>query len=147
METRNDKPQLIHVVPTHIPGWWGELRPYIENACERGGWAYYPLDILKDLLCRKLQLWIARSDEGIEAVAVTILINYPRLKECRIIMTVGEDYKSWISFINDIEGWAKTQGCERSVAMTRPGWEKPLASYGYHKAHVELVKSLTGSIH
>lgn len=98
-------------------------------------------DVLKALVDRKMQLWVAADDE-VRCASLTELADLPQKRVCDIPYCAGVGREDWQHFILVIEAWAKEQGCETVRAMPRPGWEKDLKALGYRKTHVIVEKDL-----
>ena len=47
-----------------------------------------------------------------------------------------------LDYVEDLEAWAKDQGCKKMELFARPGWEKVMKPKGYKKTHVQIEKEL-----
>lgn len=130
-------------IPSHqLCDIWDRVEPFIVSACARSNGKYLPADVAKALLARDMQLWTSINGETVEAILVTQIVNYPRKRVCQLLIATGEDAEHWTPFIEQIEEWAKEQGCQAVEPVPRPGWERILKRYGYEKTHVFLWKDL-----
>lgn len=126
---------VLHLVPVEFVGaaWQGAVDELVSAACDRDG--LYGADDLFSALCKGLmRLWVAGSkkDGGevvIEAVAVTEILQFPRMKAFGIVICTGQDRQRWVSHLRTMEAWAKEQGCGMSRPITRKGWAKDLSDY------------------
>ena len=145
--------RLRGTAPAELPALWRCIRDRIAGCCERSGGKYEPVDVLRNVLTGRMQLWLAldeRSDSGeppseaagIKALALTEIVSYPRLVVCKLLACTGEDAGRWIGLLAEIEVWAKERGCSVLEPICRPGWERRLKPIGYRKTHVVLEKSL-----
>ncbi len=76
----------------------------------------------------------------IEAAAAVILINSEIGKVCIIAVCGGGDIKRWLPLIDQIEAYAKHEGCVRVRINGRKGWLRVLE--GYEERHVIMEKEL-----
>lgn len=106
---------------TQIDEVWPHVEAMIEVACRTGNGRYAPEDILAAIKNRDMQAWIY-LDAEIELVCITEIVNYPRRKYCRILIATGKNRKKWEHHIEDIEAWAKAQGCDGMETYARKGW-------------------------
>lgn len=90
-----------------------------------------------------MQLWLVYDEQNANhpvAAVVTSIIDAPRQKRCLIAYLGGDGIMNWIHFLEQIESWAKQQGCSLIDMQTRPGMEKILP--GYERQAVVLRKRL-----
>lgn len=76
-----------------------------------------------------LQLWCVFSGEQMVAAVVTEIADYPRSRECIVVLCGGEDSADWLHFLSVIEAWAAAAKCQRAVIDGRMGWAKKLPDY------------------
>ena len=98
-------------------------------------------DIFRLIAAGKAQLWVAETDR-IRAVALTEFIRFPRRQICRVWACVGRGMDEWHPLIDEIEAWAKAEGCDAMRHEARKGWARVLAPKGYEMTHVILEKEL-----
>lgn len=91
----------------------------------------------KAVLKGDYRLWIGKN--GKVAVILEVL-EYPKGKKCDIVMLAGEDIKTWIKELDEIEAWASMNGCNRMTLTGRQGWVKMLKDYRVKT--VTMVKML-----
>ncbi|KVU10659.1 hypothetical protein WK62_05185 [Burkholderia ubonensis] len=132
---------MLYGIPAaSIPEVWGEVCPWIAAACRTSRGKFDENDILRGLLDRDDQLWIWKTPTAF-AVGVTRLVHYPKQMVCTVRIVTGRNRREWEQqCVEQIEAWAKAQGCHAMELQARPGWEKVLA--GYDKTHVYLEKQL-----
>jgi hypothetical protein len=133
----------LFAIPPHLlPAIIGIVYPMIESAAEYSVGKYEGKDILKLIIDGKFQLWGAVEGEKINGIAITEIVDYPRVKMCRFLCATGENLSEWMPLIKDIEAWAVSKGCKSFQAECRPGWERLLKPYGYEKSHIIMNKEL-----
>lgn len=136
---------MLYGIPsTAVDAVWGEVRPWIEDACKRSRGKFDADDIKTGLLNRDDQLWIWKTETAY-AVGVTRLVHYPKQMVCTIRIVTGRNAREWAApAMQAMQEWAKAQGCAAMELQARPGWERVLraASPGYERTHVYLEKTL-----
>ena len=132
--------RLLCVNPEQIRAIWPLARPLIKRAIERTGlsdFAYLELDVVSgDQL-----LWLASDGETIEAAATTRLIMVCGRKICLLTACGGRNRKRWLPLLEDIEVYAKREGCAAMRISGRKGWKRVLG--GYLARYVILEKELS----
>lgn len=73
-------------------------------------------------------LWIAFEDGGdniiIKGVAVTQIVQYPRLLSLFVIAVSGDDMKRWIvPMVSTLRSYGESCGCTIWEAWGRSGWQ------------------------
>ena len=122
-----------------IDGYWPHVCGYFVGISERSGGRFAPVDYFNSFKDRSRQLWIAAKDDRVTMVLVTEVRDYPRKKVAALIACAGEGRGDWLHYLQVIEDWARSQGCEAIEAEARPGWARVL---GWKKTHVFLEKGL-----
>ena len=134
--------RLVAVRPAALPELWPSVAPFIALGCAQSNGRFLPQDIVKAVAAGDWQLWAAEKDGAVEAMLLTRVLVYPRLKSVEMLSAIGRERRDWTPFIAEIETWARANGCALMEALARPGWERVLAPYGYRKTHVLLEKRL-----
>ena len=127
-------PDLICVKPADIGKTWPLAMDLIRSAIERTGLSDFA-DIEKQVLSGDQLLWLAVSDH-IEAAATTHLSR----NVCTIVACSGHQRERWLSLLEQVENYARKEGCHTMRAYGRKGWERVVD--GYHVEHVILEKVL-----
>lgn len=129
---------LYLVRPESLDQAWPLAEPWIAKALRRS-------DCVSTDACRgfiaegKWHLFMAIG-EGCEAVCVAEIQQYPLRKVLSIYVCTGKDHTRWVKHLDQIEAWAREQGCSRVVAFARKGWAKLLPKY--HSTHIILELDL-----
>lgn len=103
----------------------------VADVCALNHGRHQAEDIHGFLLKGICQLWLSWRD-GIEAIAVTEIVCYPRLKAVRIFQLRGKDREHWLGFERLIATWAKSEGCTRMELIGRKGWSRVLPHWENH---------------
>ncbi len=74
-------------------------------------------------------LWLAWDDRNILGAFVTELSTANGKKFCNIIACGGRQLEKWCCLINDVEAFAKAEGCISVRICGRRGWQRQLDGY------------------
>jgi hypothetical protein len=131
--------ELICVDPMRVGEVWPHVSPLLKAACYRTKLNAFA-DIEADILAGRSLLWMAWNGRTVESAAATILINSEIGRVCIITVCGGSDMKRWLPLIEQIEAYAKREGCRRVRIYGRKGWLHMLD--GYEEKHVIMDKEL-----
>lgn len=115
------------LVPTEdVPNVWGLVEPLLAASAERcgerlGHWVNL-------LAAGNMQLWIAWSDR-VEAAVVTEIVTSQTEKTCNVVACGGFTARRWVHLLNDIEDWARANGCTLARIVGREGWQRMFPDY------------------
>lgn len=127
---------------TEIDSVWGEVRPWISQACKTSRGKFSVDDIHEGLMTGEDQLWIWKTATAF-AVVISRISNYPGQRVCFLRIVTGRNMHEWYEAgLATVEAWAKANGCQAMELHARPGWEKFLSCRGYDKTHVILERAL-----
>lgn len=143
MDNSNKNIKFDGVPSEYLELTWQSVEPYLTRALARGG-QYRTVDVLKKLITKEMQLWIAYfgeySEPDVQAFCITEINVTPLQRECIIFACSGKERDNWQHYIKTIEVWAKSKGCQSVRINARPGWERVLKTY--KKTHSLLEKVL-----
>jgi hypothetical protein len=103
---------------------------------QRGDLGRYE-DIERDVLNGDALLWLAWCEPNIEAVAVTQIILTENSKVCMVQACGGSRFARWIGLLEQIEAYAKAEGCRCTRILGRRGWARVLKNYRETKVVLE----------
>jgi hypothetical protein len=132
--------ELVCVDPRRVHEIWQLVRPLLKAACYRTKLNAFE-DIAADILSGRSLLWMAWNGLTVESAAATVLINSEIGKVCIITVCGGSDMKRWVPLIDQIETYAKAEGCRRVRIYGRKGWLHVLD--GYEEKHIIMDKELS----
>ena len=135
----SDKAELVCVDPARVHEIWPHVRPLLEDACRRTGLNAFA-DFEADILAGRSLVWIAWSGSVIEAAAATALTNSDLGKVCVITLCAGRHMQRWLSLIEQMEAYAKDEGCTRVRIFGRRGWLRVLE--GFEARHVVMDRQV-----
>lgn len=133
--------RLVAVDPKRL----GEVLPHIDgmlrSVVERHNGELSMAGILKKIASVEWILWLVVGD-GVKAVLTTELyFDVGGAKRCRIPFCTGENAKTWVHLLTQLEAWARDEGCVKFDMIARKGWARHLPDY--RMTHVVLEKDLT----
>ena len=130
------------VSPGNIGLIWPQVEKYIKSAFEAGIGDDTEKSALSLLFKGDAQLWVAHEGAKIQGARITrnCVVNNGR-KICFTIACGGEDFASWVHLMDDVERWAKNQGCDALRISGRAGW-RILKKRGYFEPFVLIEKAL-----
>lgn len=86
--------------------------------------------LIEQLAKSEMQMWLVVG-EKVVATIVTEVLTYPKKKYCHVlIVSGGGNAKDWHRpIIEQIETWAKNEGCDAVEMYGRKGWLRLLPDY------------------
>jgi hypothetical protein len=125
-------PDLVHEV-------WPHAKHFIRSAIDHTGLNAFE-DTEHDVLSGDQLLWLAWDGSKIISAATTRLADNGQRKVCEIVACGGEERSKWLPLIEQIETYAKNEGCSSTRIIGRMGWERVLD--GYRREYVILEKPI-----
>ena len=133
------KSELRTFQSSEIVEIWKDIVPYIKKVLDKTDLWYSLEDIFAGLSKAKMQLWTSYSEKQMESICITQIMIHPRQKILEIILHAGNNKNSF-QFLEPIEAWGKSQGCDKIYFKGRKGWIKRLPDYSLES--VTLQKEL-----
>jgi hypothetical protein len=131
--------ELVCVDPARVAEIWPHARALIRAAIDHTGLSDFA-DIEANVLSGDQLLWLAWGGKSIEAAATTQLIAVRAHKVCVLTACAGQNRARWLPLFEQIEAFARNEGCLCMRIYGRKGWERVLSSYRVE--HVILEKVL-----
>jgi hypothetical protein len=134
---------MLCVDPDRIDEIWPHVESFIASALWRGPDGDSPADALFELRDRRLLLWIvwASDEQTILAAATTRLIDVGKGRVCIITACGGRELARWKRAIDEIEKYARAEGCVELRLMGRKGWVRMFPDF--REPWTVLAKELT----
>lgn len=132
---------LVDVPPGDLVHVYDDIREWLQSAADASR-CYTFDDLITSIRTRQAQLWLAWGDKGPDAVCVTRLFETSKGKHCNIWIMVGHDRDDWVDLMDELETWAKREGCVMMLHEGRIGWQKTLKNRGYRLPHVTFEKDI-----
>jgi len=122
--------------PEKLDYYWNDCKKYIEEGLGYADSKYSLADIYRSLTDKDMILWLVYNHNKLIAAIITEIICYPQEKRLGYFAVAGEDFDQWFHVGQEIEAWAKTEGCKAVEFYGRPGWLKKLQGKGYELTHI-----------
>ena len=137
-------PAMTGVLPDQVDAAWPLVAGWLEGVVARSRGKESLVELRAAFAAGRKQLWVwIPSAAGVQALAVTEIVNYPAARICRVCIATGERRDQWLApGLAVIEAWAKAQGCDAVEPVARLGWERELKQLGYRAHHMILAKEL-----
>lgn len=119
---------LVCVDPKQVKSVWPLAKKFIEAAANRTGLTQF-CDIEDAVLDGDELLWLAWNGETIEAAATTQLVSRPDKPVCVLTACGGDDMRRWLPLLEQIEAYARNEGCSCVRIYGRQGWSRVLTNY------------------
>lgn len=132
---------LVAIPADTIDANWHWLAGQLDEIAAVSGGRLTKMDVARSLLERDTQLWAAKDGDKV-SVMTTQLLNFPQMRECRVIGARGQDVDRWLALWPQFEAWAIRNGCAVMTAECRPGWKRLLAPLGFTETRLVLEKRL-----
>lgn len=134
-------PRLARVETTQIAPSWNVLEAAFIDVANGSRGRYSVEGMLGKIFNEDWQLWAVLIGDHLQALIGTELSVELSGNRCAsIVFGVGDDPKTWVGIITQLEEWAKTQGCNRMEVWARKGWAKYLDEYKL--THVMLERAI-----
>jgi len=132
------------VNPQQIALVWGQVTPFLDKGEEYTRGYYKNEHFYNAIKSGQMQLWVAYKRSKVRTIMLTQLDFYPECIQFRYVFISGErgSFKEIVSNFKMVELWAIQNGATKGCVIGRDAWIKKLASFGYHKKSVLLVKDL-----
>jgi len=126
--------QLVRIPPEY--GWrvWPLCHAFIEAACEGAEWT--APELAEAVVNDQMQLWFVSNEQTTAASVVTRIAG----EVCFIVACGGNGMANWLGLLDELEAWAKQQGCSIMRLIGRKGWKRKLNDY--RETRVVLDKRL-----
>jgi hypothetical protein len=130
--------ELFCVDPGRISDFWPLARAHIRTAIERTDLCAFA-DIESEVLAGHQLLWLAWSGT-LEAAATTHLVKTAGKPVLIVTACSGARRERWLPLLEQIEDYARAEGCSRTRIYGRKGWERVLRDY--RAEHIILERTL-----
>lgn len=128
--------RLVCVNPADIKTVWPKVKPMIFLAMKRGDFgAFTPIE--DDLFSGDALLWLAHDGKEIVAACISQISETEWRKVCTIVACAGTNMNRWLGLLEQIEAYAKAEGCSASRIIGRDGWSAVLPAYRHHRVILE----------
>lgn len=130
--------KLICVDPTAVARVWPLARTMIERAYAEID-AEVPINLFNDLCGNRANLWLVSDDEHkvLYAFVTVMYVRRSGTKVCSLLCGAGERMNEWLHLQDQLEEFARAEGCSKIVAEGRAGWSRALSGYSVIRHVIE----------
>lgn len=121
---------------------WQLLVPFVQKWLNKAFGEYVLTDIYRMLENGEFHGWLVRKENEAVGLCLTSITAFPQKRILQIVGLAGENVKEWLHLLDEIEDWARLNGCNRITGCGRIGWEKVLASKGFYRQYSVIGKDL-----
>lgn len=142
LSTASSSARLIPVPAPRVGLVWPYLVGFVDDAVMATASVQSVERIREKIDARDMQLWAIRVDGKTAGAVVTEIYDTAAGKTCGVPYLGGVGMNDWLHLLDQIEAWAKANGCVRSESVCRPGWERVLKRFGWEKITITVAKAL-----
>jgi hypothetical protein len=121
---------------------WPYLVGFIDAAVKATASVQSVERIREKIDARDMQLWAIRRGSRTVGAVVTEIYDTAAGKTCGVPYLGGTGMVDWLHLLDQIEAWAKANGCVRAESVCRVGWERALKRFGWEKITITVAKAL-----
>ena len=141
MIARGTRGEIEPIQPAGARHHWPVVEQWVEAAAsEISSWSAD--DWLRKIESAHAQLWLIRVGSVYTGVIITEIYDTAAGKTCALPIVGGSHLNASLSVLEEIERWAKEQGCTRLQGDGREGWVRALRCLGWHPVSVQIAKEL-----
>jgi len=121
------------------------LEAQVQKALHLGFDTHTLSDVVAAIHSRDMQLWNAIRGGKVIGIEITEILKFPRKTVCNLFLTAasGHTLRQWgPALLEQIEGFARAQGCDMVTGRGRIGWKKLAEGYGFNKPFILSAKRL-----
>lgn len=126
---------------SEVGSWWAAVEPWIGRALNRARALETTADVRKALDERRRQLWVILEQGQVAGCVVSEIYETSAGLTCAMPIAAGHD-RNIEPVLDQIEAWARAEGCVRLEGNGRMGWVKRLRAFGWRPATVMIEKDL-----
>jgi hypothetical protein len=110
-----------------------DLRKRLQRALDFAGGIYSQQDIIEMVKAGTMQAWHTEN-----SLVLTQVVPYPQKRALNVFAVVG-DMDEALSMHDEVEAFAREQGCEFMVMTGRKGWTRIMPNWGWQEAGVTMM--------
>lgn len=135
-------PVYLEPIPAyHAAQVWPLVRELAEEAAEESD-DYSVDDLYRDSVTGKADMFVIWNGKEVRAAFFVdfIPMRYGVLANAYALS--GDGLNDWLHLILDLHEFCKSKGAKRMEIISREGWKKKLAEYGYEVKSIVYSKEL-----
>lgn len=135
---------VTRVATENIEAVWPKIQGLMARALTSLHGEYDEKDVFNRLVSGATQLWLVYDDElKLRIICTTGIEIWPTAKWLRINLLAGDHFQDFYWAFDQLELWAKEQGCSKIIAAVRPGLRKRLVSNkGFSLAYETVIREI-----
>jgi hypothetical protein len=135
----------VHLIPIpahEVADKWHLAEPWVRSAVEEAALVETVDSYKSRCLDRSAQLWLISDQAQVVGCGITEIYDTPKGLTCAIPVTGAASMEHIGPALEEIEAWAKSEGCVRLEEYGRIGWTKALKPYGWRPLSVVMEKDI-----
>ena len=142
MGTVNAIPNLIPVISTDVVSWWALAEPWVRSAVDEFALLETAESYKARCVERTAQLWLITDGHHTVGCGITEIYDTPKGLTCAVPVAAAVSMEHIGPALEEIEAWAKAEGCVRLQGYGRLGWVRALKPHGWRPRAVEIEKDI-----
>lgn len=119
--------------------FWEHLRPHFATAAETTEGKVGVDDLLRDAVNNVFQVWAVWDGITAEAVLITRILDYPKLRTLSLQYCAGRGMQYWFCDMErELRKYAEANKCASVEIVGRQGWQRVLKSAKQKAIHLEI---------
>lgn len=114
-----------------------QLRNRLQRALDFAGGIYTQQDIIDAVHAGKMQAWHTPN-----SLVLSEVLTFPQKTVLNVFAVVG-DMDEALSMHDELEAFAREQGCQMMTMTGRKGWTRIMPRWGWSEAGVAMCYPLT----
>lgn len=129
----------MDIIPIHkdfIGNYWDQISGFIQMGIDKSMGEMIIEDVMEQLRIGHMQCLVAYDGVEIRAALITEVIQTPRKKILRVVLTGGDDMQDWVhDAVAKVKEGAVAVGADLIDIWGRKGWGKILSCYNPTEAY------------
>jgi len=132
-----DVARMTPVPPAYLDAVWRDILPFVTAAVATSAGAFTASSVYKDAKSGFHTVWIIVSDDVIQLMLTTRIVQYPEKRALIVDWVGGGDLRNVLETgLDTLKDYARDNSCTEIEGSGRKGWEKWLAPHGWTHQHV-----------
>lgn len=115
---------------------------WVESAVAEGALVSTAADYLQKCLSRHAQLWLIRDEDQTVGAGITEIYDTPKGLTCAVPVLAATDFGVLRVLFEELELWARAEGCVRLEGYGRFGWVRALKTSGWRPIAAVIEKDI-----
>lgn len=134
---------LVPVPAPEIEANWHFAEPWVRSAVDEYALLETAESYKARCVDRSAQLWLIRDHDQIIGAGITEIYDTPKGLTCAVPVLAAVSFDDVLKpLFDEVEQWARAEGCVRLQGYGRLGWVRALKPYGWRPRAVEIEKDI-----